>query len=106
MTGVIVSEQWEPIDIVKPIVIHILIAIVIHIVPLSLLLFLLSLLFLLLLFLDHAFTGLDTPLPLLSEVRSSRPQENWNCPQGSSSPTGLLPVTAPPGNTTMYCPHA
>jgi hypothetical protein len=44
----------------------------------------LSLLFLLLLlFLGLVFTGLDTPLPLPSQVRSSRPQENQDFSRGA-----------------------
>jgi hypothetical protein len=47
------------------------------------------LLLLLLLFLGLALAGLDTPLPLPSQVRSSRSQEDRECPRGASPPTGL-----------------
>jgi hypothetical protein len=33
--------------------------------------------------------GLDAPLPLPSQVRSSRPQEDQDCPRRASPPTGL-----------------
>jgi hypothetical protein len=52
-------------------------------------LFLSLLLLLLLLFLGLAFAGLDTPLPLLSQVISSRPRDDRDCPRGNSPPTGL-----------------
>jgi hypothetical protein len=47
-----------------------------------------SLLFILL-FLGLAFAGLDTALPVPSQVRSSRPQEDQDWPQGASPVIGL-----------------
>jgi hypothetical protein len=63
--GIIVTQQWEPI------------------------LLLILLLLLLLLFLCLAFAGLDTPLPLSSQVRSSRSQDYLDWPRGALPPTGL-----------------
>jgi hypothetical protein len=44
---------------------------------------------LLLLFLRFVFAGLNTRLPLPSQVISYRPQEDRDCPRGVLPPTGL-----------------
>jgi hypothetical protein len=56
---------------------------------------------LLLLFLDLAFAGLDTPLPLPSQDISSRHQEDRHHPQGALP---LLETTPPPRTHLGPCP--
>jgi hypothetical protein len=73
-----------------------------------LLLFLLSSLFRLLLsFLCLAFARMHNPFHLPSLGRSSRPQKDGNCPQGTSPPTrlGHFRRLLPGGHTHIMPPH-
>jgi hypothetical protein len=109
--GTTIVKQWEPSVIVN------LIVIVIPIVSHNVIVinsychccsywYLLSFL---LLYYDPAFAGLDTPLPLLFQVRSSRPQDDRHCPRGALPPVGLghfwrlHPMGTLPGNAPPTC---
>jgi hypothetical protein len=57
---------------------------------------LLILLFFILLFYGIAFAVLDTPGPLPSQVRSSRPQEDLDCPRRARPLSGTKPPSGHP----------
>jgi hypothetical protein len=80
MTRVIVAQQWEPIVIDNPVVILVII------IPIAIAIFVVTVIP------WPCLRWSGHPLPLKSQIRSSRPQDR-ECPRGATP----LPGTAPPG---------
>jgi hypothetical protein len=95
---VIVAQRWETI-VIANLIVNLIVIPIVRVVVIPIVILFLSL------FLDFAFAGLDTPLPLPSQVRSSRPQEDRDWPRGASPSMGLgyfrvlHPLSTLPGDT-------